>query len=177
MERNIFSELNKCCSEISFSGVDERTSLKRKGSTDQQQSVRPSNEDESDDSGYRQGSESADDSSTNNQPKMQRSFTTVPTCNMCFIRGDLTTVWCEVTASNRAVSSYEKTTVSPSPSSPLQQIDALNPPMELLLCLRPIKGGTEMATEEFRLKPKHKISTVDDDVLKKVLELFQDHLF
>jgi len=172
VKKNAFENLGteaQSTSSESLSGVDERTSLKRNGSTEQQQSVRPSNEDESDDSGYRQGSESADDSSINNQPKVQRSSTTVPTCNMCFIRDDLTTVWCEVTASNRAVSSYEKTTVSPSPSSPLQQIDALNPHMELLLCLRPIKDGAEMATEEFRLKPKHKISTVDDDVLRKQL--------
>jgi len=66
----------------------------------------------SDDSGYREGSESfpskEDDSSTtstvessSNNEKYERSRPLAPTCNICLIRDDLTTIWCEVTSSIR----------------------------------------------------------------------------
>jgi len=69
----------------------------------------------SDDSGYRESHESAreDTSSTesessSNSPNGGRPKPLAPTCNICLIRDDLTTIWCEVTSSIRTRSLREE---------------------------------------------------------------------
>ena len=99
-----------------------------------------------------------------------------PTCNICLIRDDLTTIWCEVTSSIRtrseeeeepdmlgsavvgtsnqkkqkAASSNSEEQLSPTSISQRTQIK------ELLLCLRPIRDGVEKVSEDLRFVPNHK---------------------
>jgi hypothetical protein len=83
-----------------------------------------------------------------------------PTCRICIIRQDLTTVWCEVTSSIRTRSSDEETSDSleePFESSEVAVVAA--PPKtevkELLLCLRPIRDGEKKVDETLRfVSPK-----------------------
>ncbi len=96
-----------------------------------------------------------------------------PTCNICLIRADLTTIWCEVTSSIRTRSLDEddpdaaSVTVS-EPSKEKKQknslpnnINEVQQPdqepakiKELLLCLRPIRDGEERVSEDLRFIPK-----------------------
>ena len=84
-----------------------------------------------------------------------------PTCNVCLIRNDLTTIWCEVTSSIRTRSLKEEsgeispapqgrsssTTKAPSvPAEPAQNDEI----KELLLCLRPVRDGEETVDESLR---------------------------
>ena len=93
-----------------------------------------------------------------------RRRTVAPTCNVCLIRNDLTTIWCEVTSSVRSRgtdsadsasrSSRKKTPMSSSSTS--ASVDESNQgpnkrsaeeanldeeALEILLCLRPIRDG------------------------------------
>lgn len=95
-----------------------------------------------------------------------------PACNICLIRDDLTTIWCEVTSSIRTRSLKDETSDDFSPSaltvvSPNQAKDSRSSNLgscddvddvskddvkELLLCLRPIRDGDEKVGEEFRFR-------------------------
>jgi len=102
-----------------------------------------------------------------------------PTCNICLIRDDLTTIWCEVTSSIRTRNideeqqpdimstittavSTKKSKNSSSNSSEEEEQQPSNSSVqaiqikELLLCLRPIRDGTEKVSEDLRFVPKHK---------------------
>eukprot|EP00594_Rhizosolenia_setigera_P018611 CAMPEP_0178957728 /NCGR_PEP_ID=MMETSP0789-20121207/11110_1 /TAXON_ID=3005 /ORGANISM="Rhizosolenia setigera, Strain CCMP 1694" /LENGTH=608 /DNA_ID=CAMNT_0020640079 /DNA_START=185 /DNA_END=2011 /DNA_ORIENTATION=+ len=101
-------------SDSLLSGVEE----KQRKSNDTSVSRDPScgrinrNGNMSEDSGYREGCESSpsrEDSassvdssnSAGNKRKTGRLKPLAPTCNICLIRNDLTTIWCEVTSSIR----------------------------------------------------------------------------
>lgn len=158
-------------SDSLLSGVEEKPTSKDNGASPQPP-ARASNENESDDSGFRAGSEnsgSSDDSSTNQQ-NGQRPKPLAPTCNICLIRDDLTTIWCEVTSSIRTRSLSDEaveitgtvpiakpvgsTTSSSKPVSEPRDTTPQETVKELLLCLRPIREGEEKVTEEFRFKAK-----------------------
>ena len=72
-----------------------------------------------------------------------------PTCRMCLIRDDLTTVWCEVTSSIRNKSSDEDAGEEKAESETSgPKID-----QELLLCLRPIRNSGKKVDKSFRFIP------------------------
>ena len=86
-----------------------------------------------------------------------------PTCRMCLIRDDLSTLWCEVTSSIRTRSPDEDQSDTPSLSSStapatklglMESHDGSAPPAEdfkeILLCLRPIRDGEKKVDEAFR---------------------------
>ena len=102
-----------------------------------------------------------------------------PTCNICLIRDDLTTIWCEVTSSIRTVTIYEEqpdiaVTSKPGPPDEKKKMDeslsgsddqqASNCSVietqvkELLLCLRPTRDGTDKVSEELRFVRQRKRS-------------------
>jgi len=92
-----------------------------------------------------------------------------PTCNVCLIRDDLSTIWCEVTSSIHSTSALDDRSITPSAygvscksfqtkkesdCSKDQEAEALAPfRKELLLCLRPIRDGTEKVSEELKFRP------------------------
>ena len=103
-----------------------------------------------------------------------------PTCNICLIRDDLTTIWCEVTSSIRTRSlreeiapedaelfgglgksttgSSEKDNSKTDPGSLVTSSDSAEESSkdeikELLLCLRPIRDGDEVVSEGLRFIP------------------------
>jgi len=92
-----------------------------------------------------------------------------PTCNICLIRADLSTIWCEVTSSIHTTSSLDDRSITPSAygsscksfkekketdCSKDQDAEAQGSSRkELLLCLRPIRDGTEKVSEELRFRP------------------------
>lgn len=95
-----------------------------------------------------------------------------PTCKVCLIRDDLTTVWCEVTSSIRTRSVEEESpfdaltaeltgTAPPEPSvkstsdappGALKEAAKEETVTELLLCLRPIRDGEKKVAESLRFK-------------------------
>ena len=93
-----------------------------------------------------------------------------PTCKVCLIRDDLTTVWCEVTSSIRTrtleedIPDTQSTTISstvaksadtpPSSSDNPSSSSKEDPVKELLLCLRPIRDGEKKVDESLRFKPR-----------------------
>lgn len=98
-----------------------------------------------------------------------------PTCNVCLIRDNLTTVWCEVTSSIRAASpdlevastfddesGFRKTVPGKSSSgsnmvdSPIGLQDMEEPHQEFLLCLRPIRDGDKPVEDKLRFVPERK---------------------
>lgn len=142
----------------------------------------------SEDSGYRESGESDPsredtsssdgESASNSRDAGMRPRPLAPTCNICLIRDDLSTIWCEVTSSIRTKSlDYEVgDSVAPSSSSghgsggakegsssgtnedgtTVQQQPPpaeANSVMELLLCLRPIRDGEEKVGEKLRFIP------------------------
>lgn len=134
----------------------------------------------SDDSGYRESAESDPSredsaSSTSEASNGRRRKPLAPTCNVCLIRDDLTTIWCEVTSSIRTVSSDDNeqdSVTNTSKSVSLKKKDASSsssddqqgsncsskeaPMKELLLCLRPTSDGTEKVSEDLRFIPNLK---------------------
>uniref|UniRef100_A0A7S3VAF3 PAS domain-containing protein n=1 Tax=Chaetoceros debilis TaxID=122233 RepID=A0A7S3VAF3_9STRA len=161
MEDNASSE----SSDSLLAGVEDRRQKRKRA------------ENASDDSGYRESGESdpsrEDSSSTSDTTNGGRPKPLAPTCNICLIRDNLSTIWCEVTSSIRtrsldeddpemalsADASKEKKTKASSSnnSSDDQQSDLdTNKITELLLCLRPIRDGDENVSEELRFSPKSK---------------------
>lgn len=143
----------------------------------------------SEDSGYRESGESvpsredsstaSDDASSEDKDGSSRPKPLAPTCNVCVIRKDLSTVWCEVTSSIRtrnteddesgeALSSLtgsgNKTSSSESGSADEQQQDnKASSTHELLLCFRPIRDGEENVGEELRFVPPEKMEIDEDE--------------
>lgn len=87
-----------------------------------------------------------------------------PTCTICLIREDLTTIWCEVTSSIRTRSLKEesidimpsdnKESKSSNPSYSEEADDnSKDDVKELLLCLRPIRDGDEKVDATLRFRP------------------------
>ncbi len=109
-----------------------------------------------------------------------------PTCNICLIRDDLTTIWCEVTSSIRTRSLDEEqldaSTVSNSASSNQKKSKAVSSnngdeqasinentqTKELLLCLRPIRDGVEKVSEDLRFVPSHKQRSVRSEKVEPI---------
>jgi PAS domain-containing protein len=117
-------------------------------------------EDASDDSGYRESNDSREESSSSwsdtSRSNDNRKKPLAPTCRMCLIRDDLTTVWCEVTSSIRNRSPDEDTTEDKATNSKsTESSDASGPKLdqELLLCLRPIRNSVKKVDESFRFIP------------------------
>jgi len=125
-------------------------------------------ENSSEDSGYnREADEDSNSASSNCQNGVTegRFRPLAPTCNICLIRADLTTIWCEVTISIKTSPVGGETVENLLPpndkclsesSKPLNAVinDQTQPrPVdevkELLLCLRPIRDGAKV-TEELR---------------------------
>jgi len=120
-------------------------------------------EDASDDSGYRESNDSREESSSSwsdtSRSNDHRKKPLAPTCRMCLIRDDLTTVWCEVTSSIRSIRNKssdedaweEKAIHSNSPEN--SEISRTKIDQELLLCLRPIRNSGKKVDESFRFIP------------------------
>jgi len=113
-------------------------------------------EDASDDSGYRESNDSREESSSSwsdtSRSNDHQKKPLAPTCRMCLIRNDLTTVWCEVTSSVRNKSSdedagEEKATTK---SAEISDVFGTKIDQELLLCLRPIRNGGKKVDESLR---------------------------
>lgn len=159
-------------SDMMLEGEEEK-----KGTTD----PKNSNGSSSDESGYRESREDTESSEGEELSSGHglRPKPLAPACNICLIRDDLTTIWCEVTSSIRTRSLKDETSDDFSPSaltvvSPNQAKDSRssNPGScddvddiskddvkELLLCLRPIRDGDEKVGEEFRFRA---LRTTDD---------------
>jgi len=135
------------------------------------------NEDASEDSGYREEDRSREESGSSGDESTNslgdgnaRPKPLAPTCNICLIRDDLTTIWCEVTSSIRTRSlNDEMDEFNPViPARPKiageidesKQIDGEDVVVqdvqvkELLLCLRPIREGDEKVSEKMRFEPR-----------------------
>jgi PAS domain S-box-containing protein len=161
---------------------------------------------EEDDSGYRESNESREESSSagsdltesNGEFPLWTRVTSVipstvltrfylgrrkplaPTCNICLIRNDLTTLWCEVTSSVRTrepEEEYDESSEVDSRKPPPSQPDASRASSvtnetevevlaskpeekegvkEILLCLRPIRDGDEKVDPAFRFVSRAK---------------------
>jgi PAS domain-containing protein len=136
----------------------------------------------SDDSGYRESDQSVEDTSDDsseirNGPRIKPL---APACNICLIRDDLTTIWCEVTSSIRtrslkdessdetmgpleakAVSSNATTSADASKWGDEDQGEV----KELLLCLRPIRDGEESVDESLRFVPPNNLEISESNLL------------
>lgn len=107
-----------------------------------------------------------------------RSKPLAPACNVCLIRDDLTTIWCEVTSSIRTRSSDdegvdEQTSMGPLEASVVssnalkslhssdEDPSSKSDIKELLLCLRPIRDGEESVDESLRFIPPENAQVSD----------------
>jgi len=126
------------------------------------------NEDTSDDSGYRESNDSREESSSSwsdtSRSNDHRKKPLAPTCRMCLIRVDLTTVWCEVTSSIRNKSSDEDVgDIKATNSKSTESSEPSGPDQEILLCLRPIRNSSKKVDESFRFVPlTQQVSSVQD---------------
>lgn len=134
------------------------------GVEDKRHKKRNPPENGSDDSGYREDSGSYTSETSNSG----RRKTLAPTCDICLIRDDLSTIWCEVTSSIRTRQIDEEiihgTQTTSSQDEKRSKIDSTNASgdkksssnqvKELLLCLRPLRDGTEKVSEDLRVIPK-----------------------
>jgi PAS domain-containing protein len=137
----------------------------------------------SEDSGYRVGSDSlpsreesgvsSADEASNNSDGLKRVRPLAPTCNLCLIRSNLSSVWCEVTFSVRSKTAVKEQedviSVEEAPVSKNVNIKNLKnsvekeieeeentPEMEILLCFRPIREGGKVS-EDLRFDPSKKV--------------------
>ena len=147
--------------------------------TIEKKSRKNTSENSSEDSGYRESNQSEEDFSADDDSSSLRNGPRpkplAPACNICLIRNDLTTIWCEVTSSIRTRSlkdensdellgPLEEKTLS---SSATQSVDANRKTededssgegeiKEILLCLRPIRDGLDTVDESLRfIGPKN----------------------
>jgi hypothetical protein len=116
-----------------------------------------------------------------------------PTCNICLIRDDLTTIWCEVTSSIRTRSLNDESSEIPQQSSFAQgntkeskgsglstcdDTDEVTKDevKELLLCLRPIREGEEKVDAAMGFRPvKSKFEVAKEDSLHDSSNASKDH--
>lgn len=101
-----------------------------------------------------------------------------PACNICLIRDDLTTIWCEVTSSIRTRSLKDDSSdeqmgpleakaaaasakESSTDTSKAGEEDPKDEIKELLLCLRPIRDGEEPVDESLRFVPPKKVELLE----------------
>merc|ERR1711957_589727 len=80
-----------------------------------------------------------------------------PACNICLVRNDLSTIWCELTCSIRTRpknNSLSDEINDCSNESADSLANSLEEEKELLLCFRPIREGGA-AAEELRFCPKN----------------------
>ena len=143
----------------------------------------------SEDSGYRESGESVpsrEDSSTGSEDDVygSRPKPLAPTCNVCVIRKDLSTVWCEITSSIRTckseddesgealssltgsgpkASSSESGSADEQPQQDEEQDNKGSSTHELLLCFRPIRDGEEEVGEELRFVLPEKMEIDEDE--------------
>lgn len=143
----------------------------------------------SEDSGYRESGESVpsrEDSSTGSDDDVygSRPKPLAPTCNVCVIRKDLSTVWCEITSSIRTckseddesgealssltgsgpkASSSESGSADEQPQQDEEQENKGSSTHELLLCFRPIRDGEEEVGEELRFVLPEKMEIDEDE--------------
>lgn len=110
-----------------------------------------------------------------------------PTCNVCLIRDDLTTIWCEVTSSictrslteeyvnltfvsnNTSTQGLSSQTSSSADSKSAQQRERSDSfqrdeVKEFLLCLRPIRDGEVKVGKKFRFVPSTKPINLKQEV-------------
>lgn len=141
---------------------------------------------EEDDSGYRESNDSREETSSSVSDSSGcdgRRKPIAPTCDICLIRKDLTTLWCEVTSSIRTKEPDEDCADSGSTDSKKKSdsksslIDnfgdekgEIQVEKELLLCLRPIRDGEHnMHDSKLRFekkgKKKKRLSSEDDGAL------------
>ncbi len=115
----------------------------------------------SEDSGYRESGESPEDSNSSSSSssggsadqvskQMMRSRPIAPSRNVCLIRSDLSTIWCELTSSIRTSivqESQDSVTKEGSTENESEKLET-----ELLLCFRPIQEG-EPVSSDMRFAP------------------------
>lgn len=147
------------------------------------------------DSGYRESNDSREEtsSSSDGETPSQRNGRRKlihPTCNICLIRSDLSTLWCEVTSSlrtkdndedlieNGSIGGEKKMQSSSSVDNGFgklvseeasthgsENVDGVEKKVvpqvkEILLCLRPIRDGDAKADEVHRFKPHKQVENV-----------------
>ena len=108
----------------------------------------------SEDSGYREGGESPEDSNSSSSCASieiasitrKRARPMAPSRNVCLIRSDLSTIWCEMTSSVRtSIPQDETDRGSVSKEGSLQEPE--EPEKEILLCFRPIQEGEKVSSD------------------------------
>ena len=108
----------------------------------------------SEDSGYREGGESPEDSNSSSSSASlalasltrKRARPMAPSRNVCMIRSDLSTIWCEMTSSVRTSLPQDDTEKgSVSKEDCVQEHEELR--KEILLCFRPIQEGEKVSSD------------------------------
>ncbi|GKY95074.1 hypothetical protein MPSEU_000471500 [Mayamaea pseudoterrestris] len=116
--------------------------------------------------GYRESNDSREETSSSTfsdtSSKGGRRKPMAPTCNVCLIRDDLTTIWCEVTSSIRIRSvkqeepfdaMIDEPKSKASASSNASDSDSFQETIkEIYFCLRPIRAGSHKVDEKFRFQ-------------------------
>jgi hypothetical protein len=130
----------------------------------------------SEDSGYRESGESPEDSNSSSSSgsaadskneKQKRARPMAPSRNVCLIRSDLSSIWCELTSSIRTtiVPPDDTGRGSVSKDGSAEAENAEQSEKEILLCFRPIREGEKVSSElRFKRVPeKHGISESSGD--------------
>mmetsp|Transcript_20762 Transcript_20762/g.33966 ORF Transcript_20762/g.33966 Transcript_20762/m.33966 type:complete len:817 (+) Transcript_20762:170-2620(+) len=108
----------------------------------------------SEDSGYREGGESPEDSNSSSSCASidmasltrKRARPMAPSRNVCLIRSDLSTIWCEMTSSVRTSMLHDDADRgSVSKEGSVQEPAELQ--KEILLCFRPIQEGVKVSSD------------------------------
>jgi len=149
--------------EQSSSTLD--SSLSKTSSEKQQAKLGTSSED----SGYREGGESPEDSNSSSssggsadskKDKRKRARPMAPSRNVCLIRSDLSSIWCELTSSIRTsiarpADDTERGSVSKEGSVEPEEPEEFEE-KEILLCFRPIQEGDKVSSDlRFNHEVKH----------------------
>jgi len=112
----------------------------------------------SEDSGYRESGGSPEDSNSSSSSggsadskneKRKRARPMAPSRNVCLIRSDLSSIWCELTSSIRTSIALpddaERGSVSKEGSVEVEETEQLE--KEILLCFRPIQEGEKVSSD------------------------------
>ncbi|KAL7478530.1 hypothetical protein ACHAW6_004295 [Cyclotella cf. meneghiniana] len=133
----------------------------------------------SEDSGYRDSNESSDGNEHDGSvisgffstPQKQgtRQHPLAPACNLCFIRKNLTTIWCELTSSIRTRTCNDDDSqlgiidYNPTSAIDTEIEESKEDETEILLCLRPILEGGTVGEEFSFLHQKNKAITQEEN--------------